>query len=467
MLTRTRINNNACARLKFSINMANDCVLVVEDEEMMRSILRHLLEAADFDVYTADGAETALDIFASNEITITLTDIKMSGQDGIALLDQIKSIDDEAVVIMMTAFSSVDTAVAALRKGAYDYITKPFVNEDLVQTVRNAAQHRRLFRENRVLRRELHKHHTYSEIVGKSDALKRVFDLVDKVAATSANVLIQGETGTGKELIARSIHFNSGRRDKPFLAVNCGALPESLLESELFGHTRGSFTGAVADKKGLFRSVAGGTLFLDEVGEMPPSLQVKLLRALQEHQVMPVGSSTPVSFDARIVAATNRDLESEVAGGRFREDLFYRLNVVEIELPALRERRDDILLLVKHFVAITARNQNSPEKALTKEAIAALTIYPWPGNVRELEHVVERAMILSGDEIEIGNLPAKVQATVGSPTLQTTRLTLDEMERGYVLDALSAEKDDKVATAKTLGIDLSTLYRKLKRYELD
>ena len=447
--------------------MSNESVLIVEDEEMMRSILRQLLEAADFNVFTADSAEAALAIFASNEIVITLTDIKMSGQDGLALLDRIKSIDDEAVVIIMTAFSSVDTAVAALRKGAYDYITKPFVNEDLVQTVRNAAQHKRLFRENRVLRRELNKHYNFAEIVGKSDAMVRVFDLVNKVADTSANVLIQGETGTGKELIARSIHFNSGRREKPFLAINCGALPESLLESELFGHTRGSFTGAVADKKGLFRSVAGGTLFLDEVGEMPPSLQVKLLRALQEHQVMPVGSSTPIAFDARILAATNRDLETEVAERRFREDLFYRLNVIEIEIAPLRERRDDISLLLKHFVAITARNQDSPEKTITKDAVTALTNYAWPGNVRELEHVVERAMILSGDEIDIENLPAKVRATAGASLIPTGRLTLDEMERQYILDALAAEHGDKVAAAKTLGIDLSTLYRKLKRYELD
>lgn len=447
--------------------MVKESVLIVEDEQIMRDILRHLLEAAGFSVFAADSAEAALDIFTSSDIIVTLTDIKMSGRDGLALLDQIKSIDDEALVIIMTAFSSVDTAVAALRKGAYDYITKPFVNADLIQTVRNAAQHRRLFRENRVLRRELHKHYNFAEIVGKSEAINRVFDLVNKVADTSANILIQGETGTGKELVARAIHFNSGRRARPFLAINCGALPETLLESELFGHTRGSFTGAVADKKGLFRSVAGGTLFLDEVGEMPPSLQVKLLRALQEYQVIPVGASTPLAFDARILAATNRDLEAEVAAGRFREDLFYRLNVIEIDLPPLRRRREDIPLLLRHFIAVTARSQNSPEKTFTKEAAAALSSYDWPGNVRELEHVVERAMILSGDQIEIGNLPAKLQATAASPRVLSGCLTLDEMERNYVLDVLASENDDKVATAKTLGIDLSTLYRKLKRYELD
>ena len=245
-------------------------VLVVEDEELMRAILRQLLDYSGYSVFTANSAENAMQIFSENEIAVTLTDIKMSGKDGLELLDQIKSIDDEAVVIIMTAYSSVDSAIAALRKGAYDYVTKPFVNEDLLQTIKNAVTQRQLFHENRVLRRELRKQYTFSEIIGKSDSLQKVFDLVNKVSGTTPNVLIQGESGTGKELIARSIHFNSGRAEKPFLAVNCGALPESLLESELFGHTKGSFTGAVADKKGLFRSVAGGTLLLDEVGEMPP-----------------------------------------------------------------------------------------------------------------------------------------------------------------------------------------------------
>ena len=448
--------------------MANENVLVVEDEELMRRILRELLEAADFNVFTADSAETGLSIFAANDILVTLTDIKMSGRDGLALLDQIKAIDPEAVVIVMTAFSSVETAVAALRKGAYDYITKPFDNDDLIQTIRNAAQHKRLFRENKMLRRELNRHVSFSEIVGQSASLKKVFELVEKVAASSANVLIQGETGTGKELVARSIHFNSNRRERPFLAVNCGALTETLLESELFGHAKGSFTGAIADKKGLFRAAGGGSLFLDELGEMPPSLQVKLLRALQEHQVTPVGTSAPVSFDARIIAASNRDLEKEVAGGRFREDLFYRLNVIEIVVPPLRERRDDIPLLVRHFVSNSARTQDAPEKSVTTAAMSALTAYDWPGNVRELEHAIERAAILSGDEIDIEHLPGKLQAIAADGTPATAgTLTLDQIEKNYVFGVLAENADDKVLTARMLGIDLSTLYRKLKRYELE
>lgn len=448
--------------------MTKQNILIVEDEELMRSILRQLLGEAGYIVLSADSAETALEIFASNEIAVTLTDIKMAGKDGLQLLDELKTIDESAVVIVMTAYSSVDSAIAALRKGAYDYVTKPFVNDDLLKTIENAAMHRQLFHENRVLRRELRKQYNFSEIVGKSDKLQQVFDLVNKVARTNANVLIEGESGTGKELIARSIHFNGGRADKPFLAVNCGALPESLLESELFGHVKGSFTGAVADKKGLFRSVAGGTLFLDEIGETPLSLQVRLLRALQEHEVTPVGASTSQKFDARIIAATNRKLETEVAEGRFREDLFYRLNVIEIAMPPLRERRDDIPLLIKHFMAKAARDQNSAQKTMRPDAMTAIENYEWPGNVRELENAIERAVILSNDEIEVDSLPPKVRMkadTVEKRDGGGSRPTLYEMEKGYVLEILKAVSDDKTMAANILGIDLSTLYRKLKRYE--
>lgn len=447
--------------------MKNGRVLIVEDEELMRAILRQLIEDSGYDVVSADSAETAIEIFAGGDITLTLTDIKMSGKDGLELLDQIKSNDPDAVVIVMTAYSSVDSAIAALRKGAYDYVIKPFVNEYLLQTVKNAVSHRQLFSENRLLRRELQKKYNFSEIIGKSDALQEVFALVNKVAGTNANVLIQGESGTGKELVARSIHYNSGRSDAPFLAINCGALPESLLESELFGHTKGSFTGAVSDKPGLFRSAAGGTLFLDEVGEMPLVLQVKLLRALQEHEVTPIGSSVTVKFDARIIAATNKNLETEVQEARFREDLFYRLNVLEIVVPPLRDRREDIPLLVKHFAAKSARSQNGAEKMISKKAISALVNFDWPGNVRELENVIERAAILSTGDIELEALPSKVRLNVAREIRDTERFrpTLEEMERRYMLEILKSVDDDKTLAANILGIDLSTLYRKLKRYE--
>ncbi len=444
-------------------------VLVVEDEELMRVILRQLLEDEGFRVFTADSAENALTLFANEEITATLTDIKMAGMNGLELLDQIKTVDEDAIVIIMTAYSSVDSAVAALRKGAYDYITKPFINDDLLKTVKNAVRTKELFRENRNLRHELGKKYSFSEIVGTSEVLQEVFRLVEKVADTDASILIEGESGTGKELVARSIHFNSRRAAKPFLAVNCGALPESLLDSELFGHTKGSFTGATGDKKGFLRSADGGTLLLDEIAEMPAVLQVKLLRALQEREVTPIGSSTPVKFDARIIAATNKNLETEVAENRFREDLFYRLNVIEIELPPLRERRQDIPLLSKYLIGEIARKQNAPEKIISREAMSALINYTWKGNVRELQNVVERAFILSDEEIETQNLPAKIrlgaQNNLEMRDPDGLRPTLEEIERRYILEILKAAGEDKAEAAEILGIDLSTLYRKLKRYE--
>ncbi|MDQ3323765.1 MAG: sigma-54 dependent transcriptional regulator [Acidobacteriota bacterium] len=444
-------------------------VLIVEDEELMRSILRQLLETEGFQVFTADSAENALEIFPAADISIVLSDIKMAGIDGLELLDRVKAIDEEALFIIMTAYSSIDSAIAALRKGAYDYITKPFVNEDLLQTVKNAVRTKKLFGENRALRRELHKHYNFSEIIGKSAGLEKVFRLVEKVADTNAGILIQGESGTGKELIARAIHFKSRRATNPFLAVNCGALPENLLESELFGHTKGAFTGAAADKKGFFRSASGGTLFLDEIGEMPQPLQVKLLRALQEHEVTPLGASLPVKFDARIICATNKNLEKEVAENRFREDLYYRLNVIEINLPSLRERREDVPLLVKHFVAKIAREQNAPEKIVTKEALSALVNHLWQGNVRELQNAVERAFILSNEEINHESLPERIKTGARSnfetPEAENFRPTLEETERRYIMEILNSVNDDKTEAARILGIDLSTLYRKLKRYE--
>ncbi|MCX7639403.1 MAG: sigma-54 dependent transcriptional regulator [Pyrinomonadaceae bacterium] len=444
-------------------------ILIVEDEELMRVILSELLETEGYKVFTADSAESALEIFSSENIDLVLTDIRMSRMDGIELLDKIKSIDEDALVIILTAYSSVDSAVSALRKGAYDYITKPFVNEELIKTVRNAIHQRELFRENRYLRRELNRHYSFSEIIGTSESLQNVFRIVKKVSVTNATVLIQGESGTGKELIARAIHHNSLRANKPFIAVNCGALPETLLEAELFGHTKGAFTDAKTERKGLFRSAEGGTIFLDEISEMPASLQVKLLRAIQEHEVTPVGSNIPIKFDARIIAATNRNLEEEVKAGRFREDLFYRLNVIEINLPPLRERKEDIPLLAKHFVKKIAKEQNAPEKSIPREVMLALMAYDWPGNIRELETAIERAFILSQDEhIELESLPKKIiEHSQNSSEIRDPlgyRPTLEEIEKRYILEVLKSTNYDKVEAAQILGIDLSTLYRKLKKY---
>ncbi|MGB9180236.1 MAG: sigma-54 dependent transcriptional regulator [Pyrinomonadaceae bacterium] len=445
-------------------------ILIAEDEDLMRAIVTRLLEDAGYRALAASNAEEALERFTSEDVAVTLTDIRMTGMDGLALLDRIKDIDSEALVIVMTAYSSVDSAVAALRKGAYDYITKPFVNEDLLQSVKNAIRQRELFRENRALRRELDRRYSFSEIIGASESLQAVFRLVEKVASTNTNILIQGESGTGKELIARAIHHNSPRADKPFVAVNCGALPETLLESELFGHTKGAFTGAVTNKLGLFRSAEGGTVLLDEVGEISSAMQVRLLRALQEHEVTPLGSSAAVAFDARIICSTNRDLEKEVSEGRFREDLFYRLNVIEIHLPPLRERREDIPLLVRHFIKRTAREQQHEEKAIEPAAMSALINYGWPGNVRELQNAVERAFTLSGEQIDLDSLPPRVRdvATHSATPMRDPdglRPTLEEIERRHIFETMASVNQDKARAANILGIDLSTLYRKLKRYD--
>ena len=444
-------------------------ILIAEDEDLMRVILSGLLEEAGYRVVAVTNAEEALERFASEDVAVTLTDIRMAGMDGLALLDRIKDIDGEALVIVMTAYSSVDSAIAALRKGAYDYITKPFVNEDLLQSVKNAIRQRELFRENRALRRELERRYSFSEIIGTSEALQSVFRLVEKVAATNTNILVEGESGTGKELIARAIHHHSTRAARPFIAINCGALPETLLESELFGHTKGAFTGATANKPGLLRAAEGGTIFLDEIGEISPAMQVKLLRAVQEHEVLPVGATAPVPFDARIICATNRDLEKEVEGGRFREDLFYRLNVIEIHLPPLRERREDIPLLVRHFITRTAHEQSEAEKAIEPEAMSALINYRWPGNVRELQNAVERAFTLSGERIDLDSLPPRVREAAGAGVAlrdpDGLRPTLAEIERRHLLETLASVNQDKARAANILGIDLSTLYRKLKRYD--
>jgi DNA-binding NtrC family response regulator len=452
--------------------MNRPLILIAEDEELMRAILTRLLEEAGYRVRAAASAEEALERFAAEDVELILTDIRMAGMDGLTLLDRIKDVDGDALVIVMTAYSSVDSAVAALRKGAYDYITKPFVNEDLLQSVKNALRLRGLFRENRALRRELDRRYSFSEIIGTSPALQAVFRLVEKVSGTNTNILIEGESGTGKELIARAIHHNSPRAEHPFVAINCGALPETLLESELFGHTKGAFTGAVSDKPGLFRSGEGGTVFLDEVAEITPAMQVRLLRALQEHEVTPLGSSAAVAFDARIICATNRDLEREVSEGRFREDLFYRLNVIEIHLPPLRERREDIPLLVKSFIKRTAREQTAAEKSITPAAMSALINYTWPGNVRELQNAIERAFTLSAEEIDVESLPPRVreaaadfdQTSMRDP--DGLRPTLAEIERRYIFETLAAVNQDKARAANILGIDLSTLYRKLKRYDV-
>ncbi len=440
-------------------------ILIVEDEDLMRGILAGIMSDAGFRVIEASSGEQALELFAAETPALTITDIELGKMNGIELLDRIKQLDLEAMVIMITAYSSVETAIAALRKGAYDYITKPFINEDILQTVRNALRQRELFTENRYLRRELKQRYNFESIIGRSDSLMNIFKMIEKISEINSSVLIQGESGTGKELIARAIHYNSPRADGAFVAINCAALPENLLESELFGYVKGAFTGAHSNKIGLFKTADGGTLFLDEVSEMPPSLQVKLLRALQEREFIPLGSSKPITFDARIIAATNRNLEEEIAANRFREDLYYRLSVFSMTLPPLRERREDIPLLVRYFIEKYARALNIPPKPVSDEAMQALLSYEWRGNIRELQNAIERAVTLSDDTIELSHLPQKVfesSSTIRDLTGQT--LPLEEVERRHIIETLKKVSDDKTRAAELLGIDLSTLYRKLKKY---
>lgn len=440
-------------------------ILIAEDEDLMRTILAELFNNAGYRVFTSSSGEQALEVFAAESPALTISDIALGKLDGIELLDRIKLMDPDALVIMITAFSSVETAIAALRKGAYDYITKPFINEDILQAARNALRQSELFRENRSLRRELKQKYNFEQIIGRSDVLAEIFKLIEKIANVPGSVLIQGESGTGKELIARALHYNSARADGPFVAINCGALPENLLESELFGYVKGAFTGAHTNKMGLLKAADGGTLFLDEIGEMPQALQVKLLRALQEREVQPLGATKPVPFDVRLVSATNRNLEEEIAAHRFRGDLYYRISVFNLTLPPLRERREDIPLLARHFIAKYSRELGVQTRTLSDEALQALINYDWRGNVREMQNAIERAVALSDERIELAHLPHKIQATsLAIRDLTGQTLTLEELERRYVLATLERERDDKTRVAELLGIDLSTLYRKLKRY---
>ena len=377
-----------------------ETILIVDDEKNYLLVLEALLRDAGYEVITCDNASEALEITTSHDLDLVITDMRMPGVDGMEFLVQLRGLQPEIPVIMMTAYATVEKAVEAMKRGAFDYVTKPFKNEELILTIRKALEMHRLKQENRLLSQELQERFKFGNIVGKSKVMRQVYEIIEKVAQTRASVLIIGESGTGKELIARAIHFNSPRSDKPFVSVNCSALPETLLESELFGHERGAFTGAVTRRKGRFELAHNGTLFLDEVGDMSPALQVKLLRVLQEMRFERVGGTATLQVDARLVAASNRDLKREVELGRFREDLYYRLKVVHINVPPLRERRDDIPLLVHHFLRKVARINGLPVKNVSHEALKYLYQYDWLGNVRELENVIERAVILcDGDEI--------------------------------------------------------------------
>jgi len=449
--------------------MPTEKILIVDDEQSMTQFLGIVLRKEGYQVASANSGRDALEKVRGESFDAVITDIRMPGMDGIQLLEGIKKIDPTLPVVIMTAYASQQSAIDAVNLGAFQYLIKNAKNDEIKLVVRNAIEMRRVRSENQYLKRELKKGHEEKVIIGSSDEMVRVFKMVGKVADSEATIMIQGESGTGKELIAREIHYSSRRASGPFVSINCGAIPRDLLESNLFGHVKGSFTGAVRDSAGLFQVAEGGTFFLDEVGEMPSATQVKLLRALQEREIIPVGGTQPIKIDCRLVAATNADLEKEVAEGRFRADLFYRLNVIPIKLPHLRQRRDDIPLLVDHFLKRYALN--NPAKTVNPEAMELMMKYDWPGNVRELENVMERALILDESGV-IGpeDLPDKLRfgaAHRGSLIIDSPTLTLEELEKEYILKVLSYTRWQKKKASDLLGINASTLYRKLIAYGVE
>jgi two-component system, NtrC family, response regulator len=456
-----------------------DTILIVDDEKNYPLVLSAVLQEEGFETMTANSGEEALEIIEQSDIDLVLTDMKMPKMDGIELLEKIKLEDAELPVIMMTAHGTVEKAVEAMQKGAYNYILKPFDNDQLVIYVNKAVNMFRVVKENRQLRNAVASQYSFGNLIGKSKPMQDIFETIRKVAPATATVLIEGASGTGKELVAKSIHFNSPRRNQPFVAVNCSALAESLLESELFGHEKGAFTGAVAMKKGRFEIADGGTLFLDEIGELSPSLQVKLLRVLQEKVFERVGGVRPISVNIRLIAATNKSLKDEIAKGRFREDLFYRLNVVHIILPPLRYRQEDIRLLVAHFIEkyTSGQREGLPISHADQEVQRLFYKYNWPGNVRELENVIERAMVMcSGQVIRVDDLPKDFKNNVyqGSrlqldtlPDAGTLYETLAHVEKEMILHALEKADYIQARAAELLGIGKSGLNQKLKKYEID
>jgi DNA-binding NtrC family response regulator len=425
-----------------------------------------MLRQQGYSVVATDSPEEALERIRKGFFDIVLTDLVMQPVDGLTVLRETKRVSPATQVIVMTAYGSIRGGVEAIRAGAFDYLTKPFINDELVLTIERALEHLRLTQELRHLRIAMQERYQFDSIIGQSPEIRRVLQLVMQVAETDSTVLITGESGTGKELVAKAIHANSRRRDFPFVVVNCGTGPENLQESEFFGHVRGAFTGAVANKVGLFQEADRGTLFLDEVGEMAPSTQVKLLRFLQDGEIRRVGDNRSIQLDVRLIAATNRDLEEDIRAGTFRQDLFYRLNVIPIHLPPLRQRKSDIPLLVDHFVKKHAEKIQKPVQGFTPKALNLLMQYQWPGNVRELENAVERAVVLAQDPIMTPEvLPAQVVA--GQPAVPIgTPGTLREMEKSLIIETLNRCGGSRKRAAEELGISKTTLWRKLKEFGL-
>jgi two-component system NtrC family response regulator len=443
-------------------------ILIIDDDTSLRRVLEYNLQEEGYEVAAASSGEEGLYWFGQSKPDLVISDMKMSGMDGLMVLKSIKERSPETLVIIITAFGTVDVAVEAMKAGAYDYITKPFNRDELRLTVKKALAFNGLAEENRRLRSELSDKADFRTIVGSSREMEKVFEIIRKVADTEAAVLITGESGTGKELVARSLHANSSRKEGPFVAINCAAIPRDLLESELFGHVKGAFTGAIKDKTGKFQQADGGTLFLDEVGELPLDLQPKLLRALQEKEVDPVGGGKLQKVDVRIVSATNLDTDKAIANGTFREDLYYRLGVIPVHLPPLRERRKDIPLLIRYFCG----KRGEEKVSFQTEAMETLVMYQWPGNVRELENTVERLLIMrNGDEITIDDLPEKFQEnrTGGHAVVRLPEdgYSLEQLEREVVVQALERNHWNQTAAARFLRIPRHTLIYRLEKYGIE
>jgi two-component system response regulator AtoC len=452
-------------------------ILLVDDEEPIREAMLLLLKASDYQISVCASGEEALQLLTSEHFDIVITDLFLPDITGIDILTRAKGLFPTIEVILITGHASAETAVRAMKEGAFDYITKPLNFEELKMIIAKAIEKQRLLNENVYLRKQLREKYEFSNIIGNSPAMQKVFNRIAKIIKTDSTVLILGESGTGKELIAKAIHSNGPRHDKPFIAVHCGAIPENLLESELFGHTKGAFTGAIRDKMGKFEAANHGTIFLDEIGTLPMHLQIKLLRVLQEQEVERIGSNKPIKLDVRIISATNVNLDEEVKKGNFRDDLFYRLNVIPVTIPPLRERVEDILPLVRHFLAKYCVAMGRPTMNVSKEALMALEQYNWPGNVRELENMVERTVALTeGETISLDDLPQNIVRFFGEHEELSTRITsrgidmvkvLNEMERKMITDALSLSDGVKARAAALLKLNRTTLVEKMRRLGME
>jgi DNA-binding NtrC family response regulator len=441
-------------------------ILVVDDEPNMVALLKRILGRAGYDVVGAGNVKEGAIRLGEQVVDLVISDLALGDGSGIDLLKTASRGQPHAPFILITAFGSIESAVEAMKLGAFDYITKPFRNEELLMLVEKGLRHSDLSRQVRQLRREVGQRYGFENIIGKSKPMRALFDLVERIAGTNSTILITGESGTGKELFAKAIHYNSERNDKPFVAVDCGVIPENLIESELFGHTKGAFTGADSAKRGLFAEADGGTLFLDEIGNLPPPLQAKLLRALQEREIKPVGSTEMIRVDVRVIAATKEDLRRAVEEGRFRNDLFYRLSVIPLNIPPLRDRREDIPLLIEHFLGTICRANKLERRELEPAVLNKLIAYDWPGNVRELVNMIERLMLISTSKrIDTDLLPPEINAeAAGSSLKETLSSQMADAEKETILQALSRAGGNRTKAANLLGISRASLYNKLRQY---